>query len=88
MGARERDDEYDDLAGRMAGHFVVVSGYDRDTKTVSVSDPLQDNPSLKGRYYRVRIERILNAVLLGIVTYDANLLMIRPRDPRAAQPPA
>jgi hypothetical protein len=77
--AREREDSYDDVRGAPTGHFVVLSGYDRETKTVSVADPLQDNPAFGARYYRVRIERILNAILLGIVTYDANFLVIRPR---------
>ncbi len=86
--SRERDDRYDDVGGDVAGHFVVVAGYDRETKSVAVADPLQDNPAGQGRYYRVRIERILNAILLGIVTYDANFLVVRPRMLRRPAPKA
>jgi hypothetical protein len=81
--AREHEDRYDDVRGEPAGHFVVISGYDRETRSVSVADPLQDNPMFGARYYRVRIERILNALLLGILTYDSNFLVIRPREPSA-----
>jgi hypothetical protein len=78
--AREENDAYDDVRGTPSGHFVVLHGYDRETKTVSVADPLHDNPTTRGRYYRVRIQRILNAILLGVLTYDSNFLVIRPRE--------
>jgi hypothetical protein len=29
-------------------------------------------------YYQVGIHRLINAILLGIVTYDANILIIEP----------
>ena len=86
--AREEDDRYDDVRGVPSGHFVVLHGYDRETKTVSVADPLQDNPMSGARYYRVRIERILNAILLGILTYDSNFLVIRPREKRKPATPS
>ncbi|HMB67890.1 MAG TPA: C39 family peptidase [bacterium] len=77
--ARERDDnEYDDIVGDPVGHFVVLSGYDPETREVLVADPLQDNPLHGSRYYRVDVDRLINAILLGIVTYDANLLILRP----------
>jgi hypothetical protein len=31
------------------------------------------------RYYAVRVQRLIGAILLGIMTYDANLLVIEPR---------
>jgi len=76
--ARERNDQYDDVGGEPAGHFVVVSGYDAATREVRVSDPLHDNPRFGTHTYRVGITRLISAVLLGIVTYDANLLVIAP----------
>src|SRR5690606_12752859 len=39
--AREYGDEYDAIKGDPQGHFVVLSGYDRRTREVTVSDPLQ-----------------------------------------------
>jgi hypothetical protein len=76
--ARERDDDYDDVGGEPAGHFVVLSGYDAARREVMVADPLHDNPRYGSRYYRVRMDRLIGAILLGIVTYDANLLAITP----------
>lgn len=81
--AREREignrqTEYDDLAGTPVGHFVVVCGYDPDTREMLVADPLHDNPRYGSRYYRVGVDRLIGAILLGIVTYDANLLILRP----------
>lgn len=77
--ARERDDEYDDIGGEPTGHFVVVSGYDQQRRNVLVADPLHDNPRYGSHRYRVGLGRLIGAVLLGVVTYDANLLMISPR---------
>jgi hypothetical protein len=76
--ARERADEYDDIGGEPAGHFVVLSGYDRSSRKVMVADPLLDNPLFGSHYYAVRMDRLIAAILLGIVTYDANLLVLTP----------
>lgn len=76
--AREHDNEYDDVRGEPAGHFVVLSGYDRVKREVSVADPLLNNPRFAGQYYSVSIDRLVGAILLGILTYDANLLVIYP----------
>lgn len=67
---------FDDLKGEPMGHFVVLCG--REDKKVLVADPYKDNPISKDSYYHVSLERLLNAILLGIVTYDANLLVISP----------
>lgn len=80
--ARERDDEYDDVGGKPQGHFVVLSGYDREQREVQVADPLLDNPRYDGQYYRVHMDRLIASILLGILTYDANLLVIEPRTKR------
>jgi len=79
--ARERDDEYDPIGGMPTGHFVVISGYDTRTRQVLVADPLHDNPRYQSPMYRVGLSRLIGAVLLSIVTYDANLLVITPRSP-------
>lgn len=68
---------YDDLRGEPSGHFVVLCGMEGDT--VFVSDPYLENPFGASHYYRVNVRRLLNAILLGIVTYDANLLIVSPK---------
>jgi hypothetical protein len=79
--AREnpRDDQDDDIAGTPTGHFVILSGYDKETREVLVADPYKMNPVSNDHYYMVSIARLLGAVLLGILTHDANLLIIEPK---------
>lgn len=67
---------HDDLRGKPMGHFVVLCGM--EGKNVLVADPYQDNPYSKDLYYHVPVGRLINAIMLGIVTYDANLLIISP----------
>lgn len=73
------DDELDDIRGEPAGHFVVLCGYHRGKREVLVADPLLSNPVAGTNKYWVSIDRLIAAILLGMVTYDANLLIIRPR---------
>lgn len=73
--------EYDDIRGDPTGHFVVLYGYDKANKLVHVADPLLPNPVADGQYYAVRMERLICAILLGILTYDGNLVMIEPAPP-------
>lgn len=68
----------DDIRGEPVGHFVVLTGYRRDTREILIADPLE-NPLVDSRYYAVRVQRLIGAVLLGIMTYDANLLVIQPQ---------
>ncbi|MBF0254082.1 MAG: hypothetical protein HQL11_03020 [Candidatus Omnitrophica bacterium] len=70
------DDAPDDVRGEPTGHFVVVFGYDRRTKRVMIADPLKSNPFSRGQFYPVSMSRLIDAILLGVVTYDANLLII------------
>jgi hypothetical protein len=78
---RERPDTCadDDVAGEPAGHFVVLAGYDRARREVRVADPYRANPFAADGVYSVDIRRLVAAVLLGIATYDASLLVIQPR---------
>lgn len=71
------DGTYDDVAGFPTGHFVLIQGYDGDHDHVWIADPYADNPMTDGHYYRVSLARLLAAIHLGIVTYDANLLVIQ-----------
>ena len=70
--------DYDDLAGEPSGHFVVLAGYDKETRRVQVADPLKENPMGEGQTYWVDIDRLICAIMLGILTYDANLLILQP----------
>lgn len=69
----------DDVRGEPVGHFVVLTGYRRDTREILIADPLETNPLVRSRYYAVKVQRLIGAILLGIMTYDANLLVIEPR---------
>lgn len=69
----------DDVRGEPAGHFVVLSGYDKTARTVSVADPYHQNPVAGRHYYWVNIDRVLCAILLGVLTHDANFLIIQPK---------
>jgi len=56
----------------------VLHGYDREARTVHVADPLKSNPLTGTQNYTASIDRVINAILLGVLTYDANLLIIQP----------
>jgi hypothetical protein len=80
--ARERGAEvstYDDVGGSPAGHFVVLAGYDGERDEVLVADPLHDNPGFGANSYPVAMQRLMGAIMLGVLTYDANLLVLEPR---------
>lgn len=72
------DDTPDDIRGLPAGHFVVLAGYDREKRSVLVADPYWRHPYSPSHEYWVNIDRLIGAVLLGIVTHDANLLLVHP----------
>ncbi len=80
-GPRENPDdlEYDDVRGEPMGHFVILHGYSARRGTVRVADPLRDQPRFVSHDYNVRIDRLICAILLGVLTYDANLLIISPK---------
>jgi hypothetical protein len=69
---------FDDLKGYPMGHFVVLCGVD-EQGMVSVADPYKENPISLDHYYHVNANRLINAIMLGIVTYDANMLIIEPK---------
>ncbi len=70
--------DWDDIKGGAAGHFVVLCGYDRGTRNVLVADPMTPSPLSKSHYYEINIDRVICAILLGVLTFDANLLIIKP----------
>lgn len=68
----------DDIRGVPQGHFVVLCGWDDARGAVRVADPLEDNPGFQKHYYWLPVERVITAILLGVLTYDANLLILDP----------
>ena len=70
--------KYHSTKGEPVGHFVIINGYDDHIQCAYIADPMNPNP-LKSQYYSVNFNRLINSILLGIVTYDCNLLVIEPR---------
>ena len=73
------DDTPDDINGLPSGHFVIIAGYDEEREKVLVLDPYEFNPYGGVHEYWIGIDRVIGAILLGIVTHGANLLIVRPR---------
>lgn len=87
--SRERlaDGKEDDVGGDPVGHFVVLTGYRPETREVLVTDPMHPNPMAKVHTYPVKVERVVGAIYLGVLTYDANAIVIEPPDDEPAQAP-
>lgn len=71
---------YDDIRGTPCGHFVILCGYDDSKRHIVVADPHRENPLSHDNYYKVSSNHLLNAIMLGVFTYDANLIIIEPKD--------
>ena len=69
---------FDDVRGDPMGHFVVLYGIN-EHKRFLVADPDRTNPISGGHYYQVDSRRLVHSILLGIVTYDSNMLVIQPK---------
>jgi hypothetical protein len=83
--ARERqlDDDRlveDDVAGEPTGHFVVIVGYEHWGRCFSLRDPSRHVPVAEDGRQVVDGQRLINAILLGDVTYDAVLLELWPME--------
>jgi hypothetical protein len=72
----------DDIRGESMGHFVVLAGYDRTERSVLIADPSKPNPLTSTQYYKVSIYRLICAIMLGILTYDGDLLIVERRAKR------
>ncbi|MDQ8201909.1 C39 family peptidase [Pelagicoccus sp. SDUM812003] len=77
----KRSGKDDDVHGEVEGHFVTLFGYNADSREVHVADPYRKNPLSDTHLYSVDVQRLINAIMLGIVTYDANLLVIEAPTP-------
>lgn len=88
--ARERWDNImqqhvdDDVRGEPTGHFVVISGYEQWGRQLYVIDPSEHAPVGERGRIKVESDRLINAILLGDVTYDAVLLEVWPEQREAA----
>jgi hypothetical protein len=78
--AREHgpNSDFDDIRGEPTGHFVVVRGYSQSERKALVADPLLPNPMAQSPMYEVSLSHLNCAIMLGIVTFDASLLIISP----------
>jgi hypothetical protein len=76
--SRETADGPDDVAGDAFGHFIVVCGYRSRDMTVSIADPLKDNPLTGEQYYRATMSRLIGSIFLGTSSDDGNLLVLEP----------
>lgn len=70
--------DYDDVRGEPSGHFVVLCGFEPRSQRVLVADPLHPNPFAETQLYAVNVDRLITAILLGVLTYDAVLLLLEP----------
>lgn len=67
--------EDDDISGEPAGHFIVIDGYNEKGQ-FDICDPYHKNPITKANHYSIDGFRLINSILLGISSYDGNLLLI------------
>jgi hypothetical protein len=70
----------DDVGGAPTGHFVVIVGYEHWGRRFSLRDPSEHVPVAPDGRQVVDAQRLINAILLGDVTYDAVLLELWPRE--------
>lgn len=73
---REYENHYDDIRGGPVGHFVVICGYYPKSDRFVVRDPSSHIPFSRTGKYSVAAKRLIPAILLGAVTYDAVLLVL------------
>ncbi|MCA9736076.1 MAG: peptidase-C39 like family protein [Gemmatimonadota bacterium] len=76
---------YDDVRGTPQGHFVVLCG--TSIGRILIADPYQANPISGDHYYEVDPDHLVRAILLGVVTYDGNLMIVAPKGGLPASPP-
>lgn len=67
---------YDEWHGAPSGHFVIIKGFDAEKKLLHISDPFIPHPLSRTHSYTVPYSHWLQAHLLGILTYDCELLSI------------
>jgi hypothetical protein len=80
--ARERQEDMveDDIAGHPTGHFLIIRGVDAESRHARVADPYLHHPYPGSHDYEVSVHRLISAILLSILTFDAKLLVLQPAD--------
>ena len=73
---RELGPDDDDVRGEPTGHFVVICGYYPKSDRFVIRDPSFHIPFSRNGRYSVPAERLISAILLGDLTYDAVLLVL------------
>lgn len=81
-----RSNASDDIKGRPSGHFVILTGIDMEARTVQITDPYFPNAISEIQTYTVTVSRLVGALMLGVVTYDANLLVISKKESPDEEP--
>lgn len=76
---RELGVKDDDIRGEPQGHFVVLAGHETESDQILIADPLGGTQWVTSTFYPVQMERLITAILLGVLTYDANLLILEPK---------
>ncbi|MBL6446973.1 peptidase-C39 like family protein [Fulvivirga sp. 29W222] len=79
IGTGEYVIRYDDVNGAPTGHFVIINGFNQEKRLAFIADPLDPNPISEKQYYKVSFHKLINSIMLGVMTYDANLLIIYPK---------
>lgn len=72
----------DPVTGDPSGHFVIIKGItesENNSKKMMahIADPYFTNPIGNSHYYSIDINRLINSILLGVTSYDGNLLIIK-----------
>lgn len=70
----------DDVRGYPEGHFVLIKRYDPDTQMVTLLDPYEKNPYSSDLVYTRSLDHLQTAIMLGVLTYDANLMVITKKE--------
>lgn len=68
---------YDEWLGSPSGHFIILNGCDKQAREIQVVDPYFPNTLSTTADYRLSYSHWLHAFLLGVITYDAELLAIQ-----------
>ena len=56
----------------------MLAGYHGADRSILIADPYLPNPVGEGHFYAVNIDRVICSIMLGVITHDANLLVIQP----------
>lgn len=64
----------DDAKGKTAGHLVAVTAW--VGKEITLHDPYLANPITGKAKYKVYISRLMRSILLGVLSYDAQMVVI------------